>query len=143
MRKLIAVTVVAALLTAGCAARGLNNSQRGAAVGAGWGAAMGQAIGGNMETTIIGAGVGMALGAILGDAEDQRVARWREKEKHRMSRQPERENRRLSLAPPPHREAPQSQVRAAPPGIWLTVPGHWEGNRWIPTHQEWRPVNPD
>jgi hypothetical protein len=24
----------------------------------------------------------------------------------------------------------------------VTIPGRWEGNRWVPAHQEWRPVHP-
>ncbi len=47
------------------------NTQRGAAIGAGFGALAGQLIGKNTKGTLIGAGVGTLLGAIVGNAVDQ------------------------------------------------------------------------
>ena len=47
------------------------NTQRGAAIGAGIGALMGQAIGRDAEATLIGAGIGTLVGAIAGNAIDQ------------------------------------------------------------------------
>jgi uncharacterized protein YcfJ len=47
------------------------NTQKGAAVGAGVGALMGQAIGRDTEATLLGAGIGTLLGAITGNAVDQ------------------------------------------------------------------------
>jgi len=47
------------------------NTQAGAAVGAGAGALMGQAIGGNTESTLIGLAAGTILGALVGNAVDQ------------------------------------------------------------------------
>ena len=47
------------------------NTQRGAAMGAGFGAVAGQAIGRNTESTLLGAGIGTLLGAIMGNAVDQ------------------------------------------------------------------------
>jgi hypothetical protein len=47
------------------------NTQRGAVVGAGMGALMGQAIGRDTEGTLLGAGIGTLLGAIVGNATDQ------------------------------------------------------------------------
>lgn len=47
------------------------NTQRGAAMGAGIGALMGQAIGRDTEGTLLGAGIGTLLGAIVGNAADQ------------------------------------------------------------------------
>jgi hypothetical protein len=29
-----------------------------------------------------------------------------------------------------------------PPGEWVSVPGRWEGGRWVPAHNVWVPVNP-
>ena len=47
------------------------NTQKGAAVGAGTGALIGQAIGGNTESTLIGLAAGTILGALVGNAVDQ------------------------------------------------------------------------
>ena len=47
------------------------NTQEGAAVGAGMGALIGQAIGGNTESTLIGLAAGTILGALVGNAVDQ------------------------------------------------------------------------
>ena len=47
------------------------NTQRGAAIGAGVGVLMGQAIGGDTEGTLLGAGIGTLVGAIAGNAVDQ------------------------------------------------------------------------
>ncbi len=47
------------------------NTQVGAAVGAGTGALIGQAIGGNTQSTLIGLTAGTILGALVGNAVDQ------------------------------------------------------------------------
>jgi uncharacterized protein YcfJ len=47
------------------------NTQRGAAIGAGFGALAGQLIGRNTHSTLLGAGVGTLVGAIVGNAVDQ------------------------------------------------------------------------
>lgn len=47
------------------------NTQKGAAIGAGIGALLGQAIGRDTEGTLIGAGIGTLFGAIAGNAVDQ------------------------------------------------------------------------
>jgi hypothetical protein len=47
------------------------NTQAGAATGAGVGALIGQAIGGNTQSTIIGLAAGTILGALVGNAVDQ------------------------------------------------------------------------
>ena len=47
------------------------NTQAGAAVGAGAGALIGQAIGGNTESTLIGLAAGTIIGALVGNAVDQ------------------------------------------------------------------------
>lgn len=47
------------------------NTQKGAAVGAGAGALIGQAIGGNTESTLIGLAAGTIMGALVGNAVDQ------------------------------------------------------------------------
>jgi uncharacterized protein YcfJ len=47
------------------------NTQRGAAIGAGIGALLGQAIGHDAEGTLVGAGIGTVVGAVAGNAIDQ------------------------------------------------------------------------
>ena len=47
------------------------NTQRGAAIGAGAGALLGQAIGRNTEGTLIGLAAGTIMGALVGNAMDQ------------------------------------------------------------------------
>ena len=47
------------------------NTQKGAAIGAGAGALIGQAMGGNTESTLIGLAAGTILGALVGNAMDQ------------------------------------------------------------------------
>jgi len=73
-QAIISIALIAILgLTASCA--GIQpdryNTQKGAAVGAGVGALMGQAIGRDTEATLLGAGIGTLLGAIVGNATDQ------------------------------------------------------------------------
>lgn len=62
------------------------NTQRGAAIGAGVGALMGQAIGGDTEGTLLGAGIGTLVGAIAGNAVDQ---------EHQAARDAARTNKRV------------------------------------------------
>lgn len=47
------------------------NTQKGAAIGAGIGALLGQAIGRDTQGTLLGAGIGTVVGAIAGNAVDQ------------------------------------------------------------------------
>ena len=47
------------------------NTQKGAAIGAGIGALLGQAIGRDTEATLLGAGIGTVVGVIAGNAVDQ------------------------------------------------------------------------
>jgi uncharacterized protein YcfJ len=47
------------------------NTRVGAAVGAGTGALIGQAIGGNTQSTLIGLAAGTIIGALVGSAVDQ------------------------------------------------------------------------
>jgi outer membrane lipoprotein SlyB len=130
--KRILILLVMTFWVAGCATPGPYNTQKGALIGAGLGAIAGQAIGHNTEATLIGTGVGTLLGAVIGNLEDQRMqeARWAHQE-YRI----QQEQNAISMAPEP-------QQRTEPPGRWVTVPGHWEGNHWVPEHQEWRPVHP-
>ena len=67
-----AVIILAAVLfLTSCGNPNRYNTQRGAAIGAGFGALAGQMIGRNTKGTLIGAGVGTLLGAIVGNAVDQ------------------------------------------------------------------------
>jgi len=133
MKKLCIVLMIVSLLAVGCASTGRYNTQKGAAAGAGIGAIAGQAIGRNTEATLIGAGVGTLLGSILGNLEDQRASDLRDQQ----------EVKRADYRRHTRYVAPEPQIQTGPPGEWVTVPGHWEGNRWVPQHQEWRPVHPD
>lgn len=61
------------LLTTSCATvpEDRYNTQKGAAIGAGLGALLGQAIGQDSESTLMGAGIGTVVGAVAGNAVDQ------------------------------------------------------------------------
>ena len=65
------VALAAILFLISCGNPNRYNTQRGAAIGAGFGALAGQMIGKNTRGTLIGAGVGTLLGAIVGNAVDQ------------------------------------------------------------------------
>lgn len=71
MRKIIAFSLFFTMIWAlcGCATqtRQQQGTGTGAVVGAGVGAILGQAIGGNTESTLIGAGIGAVLGGIAGN----------------------------------------------------------------------------
>lgn len=61
------------LLTVSCATvpEDRYNTQKGATIGAGIGALLGQAIGHDTEATLLGAGIGTVVGAVAGNAVDQ------------------------------------------------------------------------
>lgn len=74
MKRLISILLACFTLVvvASCTADPARyNTQKGAAIGAGVGAIMGQAIGRNTEGTLLGAGIGTLFGAIVGNAVDQ------------------------------------------------------------------------
>jgi hypothetical protein len=70
---IVMLTLALSLLFASCVyyPNGRYNTQVGAAVGAGTGALIGQAIGGNAQSTLIGLAAGSILGALVGNAVDQ------------------------------------------------------------------------
>lgn len=70
---LIVLTLSVLLLSVSCATipQDRYNTQKGAAIGAGIGALLGQAIGRDTEGTLLGAGIGTVVGAIAGNAVDQ------------------------------------------------------------------------
>jgi len=70
---LIVVFLSVMALSAACATvpEDRYNTQKGAAIGAGIGALLGQAIGRDTEGTLLGAGIGTVIGAIAGNAVDQ------------------------------------------------------------------------
>ena len=72
MKKLnllvLTVASIGLITLTGCATK----AESGALIGAGTGALLGQAIGGNTGSTVIGAGVGAIAGAAIGDNEDQK-----------------------------------------------------------------------
>lgn len=71
--SLAVFAIVLPLLIASCATYPPEryNTQAGAAVGAGTGALIGQAVGGNTESTLIGLAAGTIIGALVGNAVDQ------------------------------------------------------------------------
>lgn len=124
--SLYAVLILACLFLASCTTSGRYNTQKGALAGAGAGAIAGQIIGRSTNATLIGAGTGALIGAIAGNAQDQANQEIRDREG--------------GLPEPDYRQA--AYAEEAPPGRWVTVPGRWEGNRWIPSHRQWVPVDP-
>ena len=75
MKRIIAglLPILLLLLITSCATvpEDRYNTQKGAAIGAGIGALLGQAIGRDAEGTLLGAGIGTVVGAIAGNAVDQ------------------------------------------------------------------------
>lgn len=74
------VILMIAIMVASCATvpKDRYNTQKGAAIGAGAGALIGQAIGRNTEGTLIGLAAGTVLGALVGNAMDQDYAAARD-----------------------------------------------------------------
>ena len=140
MRKLsLFILIISGLLVMGCANTGRYNTQKGAAMGAGLGALAGQAIGHNTEATVIGTGVGALLGTIVGNSMDQQADEYRsENETYREEYDQHHGNRRYGE----YSQQSPTPRRAPPPGRWIVVPGHWEGRRWVPAHEVWRPIDP-
>jgi hypothetical protein len=118
----VLVDFAVVLATYGCATEGYN-TQKGAAIGAIGGALAGQAIGHNTAGTLIGAAGGALAGAIAGNAVDQ-------------------SQQATGSTPPPAYYPPPAQPSETPPGEWVTVPGQWQGGKWVPAHKVWVPVNP-
>lgn len=73
MRYILIVVLAIFVLSGGCVhiPPDRYNTQKGAAIGAGAGALIGQAIGGNTEGTLIGLAAGTILGALVGNSIDQ------------------------------------------------------------------------
>lgn len=124
---LSAVIFLTALLLSSCYSTGRYDTQKGALMGAAVGALAGQAIGKNTTSTIIGGGTGAAIGALIGNAQDQKNQEIRDNQKT----QP-------TVAESSHSYSDTEP----PPGKWVTVPGRWKGNTWIPVHKRWVPVTP-
>lgn len=74
--KTIVALLCASMLSAGCE----TNRGTGTLAGAGVGALMGQAIGGNTAGTLIGTGVGAAGGFVIGNEMDRRQTRDRRRQ---------------------------------------------------------------
>lgn len=69
--NLLLITMLVSVTSCATIPQDRYNTQKGAAIGAGVGAVMGQAIGRDTESTLLGAGIGTLLGAIVGNAVDQ------------------------------------------------------------------------
>jgi len=72
-RKISILLVFCIIFMASCATvpDDRYNTQKGAVIGGGLGALLGQAIGGDSEATLLGAGIGTVVGALAGNARDQ------------------------------------------------------------------------
>ena len=64
-------TIMIALVSCATVPDDRYNTQKGAVLGGGLGALLGQAIGGDSEATLLGAGIGTVVGALAGNARDQ------------------------------------------------------------------------
>ncbi len=80
MKKLHLATLVVAsaamISMTGCASTGTTTTTDGALIGAGTGALIGQAIGGNTGSTLIGAAVGGLAGGAIGNNEEKKNRRY-------------------------------------------------------------------
>ena len=65
MKKISAIVLA---LSLSAAIVGCTTTEKGAVIGAGTGALVGQALGGNTESTLIGAAVGGIAGAVIGES---------------------------------------------------------------------------
>ncbi len=144
MKRLILATVLLVFFAAGCTAPGYYNTQRGAVGGAGLGALAGQAIGRNTESTLIGAGIGGLMGTVIGNSYDQQAQMYRDfQATDRMARQQYDSYPRGDQYSRQYYHGmqydPSYSRYHAPPGYWVTVPGHWRGHVWVPERREWRP----
>ena len=132
------VILASIFLLAGCA--GPYNTQKGAAIGAGSGALLGQIIGRNTQSTLIGAGVGTLVGAIAGNAVDQ---------SRQAAREAARRNRRVvyhdnhggRVEAIPHKVNPRTRCRKVTTRVWEkgklvkeTVEEHCEGKKTTQTY---------
>jgi uncharacterized protein YcfJ len=100
-RSILVLALLGLLIS--CAGRHSNyyNTQRGAAIGAGFGALAGQLIGRNTRSTLLGAGVGTLVGAIAGNAVDQ---------EHQIAREAALTNKRIVY----HDEKQDHTIEAIP-----------------------------
>lgn len=135
MKKIIVTVIILGLISIGCASSGRYNTQKGAALGAGLGALAGQAIGHNTEATLIGTGVGTLLGTIVGNGIDQQADEYRDNLSETYTTQDDGYYGQYN-------ENETALKRQPPPGKWVVVPGHWEGRRWVPPHEVWKPIDP-
>jgi outer membrane lipoprotein SlyB len=68
---LLVISFIFAVISCATVPEDRYNTQKGAVVGGGLGALLGQAIGGDSEATLLGAGIGTVVGALAGNAKDQ------------------------------------------------------------------------
>jgi hypothetical protein len=154
MKKIpLTLLVVSGFFIMACATPDRYNTQKGAALGAGFGALAGQAIGHTTQSTLIGTGVGALLGSIIGNGVDQEHDEYRsrgqaygtyEQDYYGNSGGQSYENYGKSKQPyyGNHDRNSSYGRREPPPGEWVVVPGHWQGRRWVPAHEVWRPIDP-
>ena len=68
---LLVISFIFTLISCATVPEDRYNTQKGAVIGGGLGALLGQAIGGDSEATLLGAGIGTVVGALAGNARDQ------------------------------------------------------------------------
>jgi hypothetical protein len=151
MKKITFVLlVVSGFFITGCATPDRYNTQRGAAIGAAYGAIAGQVIGQDTKSTLIGTSMGALLGTIIGNGVDQQYDEYRSRgQAYGSSRQEYDDNpgsqSHENYNGPYYGNHPRNSGygrREPPPGEWVVVPGHWQGRRWVPAHEVWRPIDP-
>ena len=149
-KNCIHITGCLRIFITGCAVPDRYNTQRGALIGGGYGALVGQAIGHNTQSTLLGTGIGALLGTVIGNGIDQQYDENRSRNQPRenyASEYDDRSNRQAygnndGTYYGNHDRNSSYGYREPPPGEWVTVPGHWQGRRWVPAHEVWRPIDP-
>ncbi len=119
---------------------GRYNTQKGAAIGAGSGALLGQIIGRNTTSTLIGAGIGTLVGAIAGNAVDQ--SQQAARDAARMNKRVVYyDNNGTAVEAIPQARNPQTKCRKVTTRIWEkgkivkeTVEEHCEGKKTTDTY---------
>lgn len=122
----IGILCAMAILAAGCAS--LDKAEVGGLGGAGVGALIGQAIGGNTAATLIGSGVGLGLGYIIGNEMDKSDAKKRKSVQHEEVRPlADTSWLVLSVTPKPKKHFRSMAVMFNPDGSVITTKTYADG----------------
>lgn len=121
MKKLflIAIAMMLVFSISSCAAPpDRYNTQRGAAIGAGFGALTGQIIGHSARSTLLGAALGTVVGAVAGNAVDQDYQAAREASYNTYSPRPVTYYGQRYAVPAPYYSVPQNRCRTITRRTW-------------------------